>query len=96
MEKHFYTYIMANAKNSTLYIGVTSNLVKRVYEHKNDLVEGFTKQYKIHNLVYFEMCDNAEVAIKREKQLKTWERSWKIALIEKNNPTWKDLYQKII
>ena len=87
---------MTSAKNGTLYIGITSDLIKRVYEHKNNLIEGFTKQYKIHKIVYFEMCDNAEVTIKREKQLKTWKRDWKINLIEKNNPIWKDLYQEII
>ncbi len=75
-----------------IYIGVTSNLIKRVYEHKNDLVEGFTNKYHIHNLVYFEVTEDIKIALSREKQLKKWNRAWKIDLIEKNNPEWRDLY----
>ncbi len=79
-----------------LYIGVTSNLIKRVYEHKNDLVEGFTCKYHIHNLVYFEMTSDVKSALSREKQLKKWNRAWKVALIEKSNPEWRDLYCDLI
>jgi putative endonuclease len=79
-----------------LYIGVTSDLIKRVYEHKNDLVAGFTSKYHIHNLVYFEIAKDATVAITREKQLKKWNRAWKIDLIAKANPEWRDLYTDLI
>ena len=92
----YYIYILASKKNGTLYIGVTNNLVKRIYEHKNNLVEGFTKKYKVHELVYYEQTESTESAIKREKQLKNWHRKWKVALIEKFNPTWKDLYNELI
>lgn len=85
-------YILASKRNGTLYIGVTSDLVKRVWEHKSNLVEGFTKKYKVHDLVWYEMHDTMETAINREKQLKEWKRQWKIALIEKANPYWNDLY----
>ena len=94
--KNFCVYIMASERNGTLYIGVTSNLAKRVYEHKNDLVDGFTKKYKVHNLVYYEQGGSSIGAITREKQLKNWKRNWKIALIEKANPQWKDLYEEIL
>ncbi len=92
----YYIYILASKKNGTLYIGVTTNLVKRIWEHKNDLVEGFTKKYKVHDLVYFEATDTINSAIEREKQMKKWNRQWKIELIKKMNPEWKDLYNKII
>ena len=92
----YYVYILASNKNGTLYIGVTSNLVKRIYEHKNEFVEGFTKQYSVHNLVYFEITESVESAIAREKQLKKWNRAWKIRLIEKTNPEWRDLYMELI
>ena len=92
----YYVYIMASRKNGTLYIGVTRNLIKRVYEHKNDLVKGFTQKYQIHDLVYYESTTSVSAAIAREKQLKAWHRPWKIALIEKFNPLWKDLYEDII
>ena len=92
----YYVYILASKKKGTLYIGVTSNLVKRIYEHKNDLVDGFTKEYAVHNLVYFEVTESVESAIAREKQLKKWNRAWKIRLIEKNNPEWQDLYTELI
>ena len=95
MDKAF-TYILASKRNGTLYVGVTSNLIKRVWEHKNELVDGFTKKYQIKTLVYFESCSSIEEAIKREKQLKKWKRDWKINLIEKENPLWKDLYGEII
>ena len=95
MVKEFYVYIMANQRNGTLYVGVTSNLVKRIYEHKNDLVEGFTNKYRVHSLVYYEKHYSAESAIRREKRLKYWKRQWKLDLIEKSNPTWLDLYAQI-
>ncbi len=92
---HYYVYILASQRNGTLYIGVTNNLRKRIYEHKNDLVEGFTKKYQVHELVYFEETSDIESAIKREKQLKAWKRKWKLELIEKSNPNWDDLYDKL-
>ncbi len=91
--KEYFVYIMASNKNGTLYIGVTSDLKKRIYEHKNDLVPGFTNRYKVHNLVYFEVINDIREALLREKRLKKWKREWKIKLIEKNNPSWKDLYE---
>lgn len=92
----YYVYILASKKNGTLYIGVTSNLIKRIYEHKNDVAEGFTRKYAVHDLVYFEDTESVESAIAREKQLKKWNRAWKISLIEKSNPAWKDLYPELI
>jgi putative endonuclease len=92
----YYVYILASKISGTLYIGVTSNLVKRVYEHKNDLTDGFTKKYKVHNIVYYETTDDVESAIRREKQLKRWKRDWKIELIEKQNPEWRDLYSDLL
>jgi putative endonuclease len=94
--KSYYVYILASKRNGTLYIGITSDLIKRIYEHKNNLVDGFTKKYKIHNLVYFEETSDVQSAIKREKQLKVWKRSWKIELIEKQNPAWRDLYEDLL
>jgi putative endonuclease len=76
--------------------GVTSDLIKRVYEHKNDQVEGFTKTYKVHSLAWYEVHDSAEMAIQREKQIKKWERAWKLRLIEEHNPEWKDLYDDLL
>jgi putative endonuclease len=89
-------YILASKRNGTLYVGVTSDLVKRVYEHKHDLVDGFTKEYKVHYLVYFELHQDMNAAITREKQIKKWDRAWKLGLIEKDNPTWKDLYEEVV
>lgn len=89
-------YILASKRNGTLYIGVTSDLIKRAWEHKNDLVDGFTKEYGVHQLVYFEMLDDMASAIQREKQLKKWNRNWKIQLIEKENPEWADLYDSLV
>ena len=86
---------MASKKNGVLYIGVTSNLQKRIWEHKNNIAQGFTQRYFIHKLVYFEQTGNVYSALVREKQLKKWKRSWKIELIEKNNPGWKDLYNTL-
>ena len=96
MEREYYVYILASQKNGTLYIGVTSNLSKRVWEHKNNQVDGFTKRYGVKNLVYYESCSDPESAIIREKQLKKWERSWKLRLIEEKNPTWQDLFSEIL
>jgi putative endonuclease len=93
--KNYYVYIMTNLSR-TLYTGVTNNLVRRVYEHKNKLIEGFTKKYNITRLVYFEVFNNIEGAIRREKQIKGWVRKKKIALIESINPEWKDLYEELI
>jgi putative endonuclease len=96
LEKQPAVYILASKRNGTLYIGVTSNLRKRIWEHKNDLVEGFTKTYQVHTLVYFEMHENMTTAIMREKQLKKWNRAWKLQLIERHNPEWTDLWQEIV
>jgi putative endonuclease len=93
--KSYYVYILASKRKGTLYIGVTDNLVRRVYEHKNGFVEGFTNKYGVHKLVYYEQCENIESAIQREKRLKFWHRDWKIRLIEETNPEWKDLYDEI-
>jgi putative endonuclease len=81
--------------NGTLYVGVTNDLVRRVYEHRSDAVDGFTKKHGVHRLVYFEMTENIESAIGREKVLKRWKRDWKRALIEEKNPRWEDLYESI-
>ena len=94
--KHYYVYILASTKNGTLYVGTTSNLVKRVYEHKNNLGSRFTKTYSIHKPVYYETTDDAMSAITREKQLKKWKRRWKINLIQKQNPEWRDLYPDLL
>ena len=91
-----YVYILASERNGTLYIGVTSDLVKRIWDHKSDFVEGFTKQHQVHTLVFYEMHGSMESAITREKQLKEWKRQWKIELIEKSNPYWNDLYPTIV
>ncbi len=91
-EKQYYVYIIASAKYGTLYIGVTNDLLKRIWEHKEKLVEGFTKKHAVHKLVYFEVHQEIEAAIVREKRLKNWNRQWKINLIEEHNPEWGDLY----
>jgi putative endonuclease len=91
-----HVYILANKRNGTLYIGVTSDLVKRIWQHKNKLIEGFTKKYNVIRLVYYEECEDIETAIQREKRTKKWERAWKIRIIEENNPNWDDLYDEII
>jgi putative endonuclease len=89
-------YILASRRNGTLYIGVTSDLVQRIYQHKNDLVDGFTRRYRVHSLVYYEQHDTMETVIAREKQLKKWNRAWKIQLIEAENPRWKDLWPALL
>jgi putative endonuclease len=96
MDKQPAVYILASRRNGTLYIGVTSDVVKRVYEHKEDLIGGFTKRYGVHQLVYFEMHEDMLSAISREKQLKKWNRAWKIELIEQRNPEWRDLYAELV
>jgi putative endonuclease len=96
VEKQPCVYILASKRNGTLYVGVTSDLVKRVYEHKHGLADGFTKTYGVHFLVYFELREDMNTAITREKQIKKWNRAWKLELIERNNPTWKDLYENIV
>ena len=95
MNKQPSVYILASKRNGTLYIGVTSDLVKRIWEHRNNLVEGFTKRYGVHRLVWYELHESMESAIQREKRLKKWKRVWKLALIESANPDWQDLYQTI-
>jgi len=87
--------MLASKRNGTLYIGVTNDLVRRVYEHKQGLIEGFTKKYKVNRLVFFEQTSDVESAITREKRLKKWNRQWKIELITKQNPEWRDLYEEI-
>ena len=93
--RQYFVYILASRRNGTLYVGVTSDLAKRVYEHKNALIRGFTQKHHVHNLVYFEQTGDAHSAIRREKQLKKWNRAWKIELIEKNNGEWRDLYSDL-
>jgi putative endonuclease len=95
MEKQFVVYILASRRNGTLYVGVTSNLVKRIWEHKHGFVDGFTKDHGIAMLVWYEMHESAESAITREKQLKKWNRAWKVRLIEEVNPYWNDLYSTL-
>jgi putative endonuclease len=94
--KRYFVYILASQRNGTLYIGVTNDITRRVYEHKNDCVEGFTKRYSVHLLVYFEEFYNVDAAITREKQLKKWKRAWKLRLIESSNPEWNDLYREFV
>ena len=89
--KQYCVYLLASRKNGTLYCGVTSDLSKRIWEHKQGAVEGFTNKYEVKNLVWFEVHESAESAITREKQIKKWNRLWKINLIEKTNPDWRDL-----
>ena len=96
MIKHYYVYILAKKKNGTLYIGVTNNLKRRIFEHKHHLVDGFTKKYNIHMLIHHEHFTDIKEAIRREKQLKWWKRQWKILLIEKDNPNWNDLYEELL
>ena len=96
LKKTYYTYILASKRNGTLYVGMTSNLKRRAYEHKNDIIEGFTKKYKVHLLVYYKTFSNPRDAIKREKQIKEWKREWKMELIEKENPSWRELYYDLL
>jgi putative endonuclease len=96
MEENFYVYILASKKRGTLYIGVTTDLTKRVYEHKSGLVDGFTKKYGVHRLVYYEVARDAGTAQSRERQMKKWDRVYKLRLIEEHNPEWADLYENLV
>lgn len=96
MNKQPAVYILTSKRNGTLYIGVTSDLIKRTWEHRNDMVEGFTSRYNVHRLVWYELHESMESAIIREKQLKIWKRKWKMELIENSNPEWLDLYDTIV
>lgn len=96
MEVYYYVYILASKQNGTLYVGLTNNLLKRTFEHKQDFAEGFTKKYQVHRLVYYEMHQSISEAILREKRIKKWKRDWKLSLIERNNPDWNDLYLELI
>jgi putative endonuclease len=93
--KTYYVYILASQRNGTLYVGVTSDLFKRVWEHKNKQVKGFTEKYGVNILVYYEETNDVRVALQREKTLKKWKRAWKLELIEKGNPEWEDLYERM-
>ena len=95
MDKVFMVYIMASRKNGTLYIGVTGNPAGRVWQHQNEIFEGFTKRYRVKRLVWYEWHADPTSAIQREKQLKEWQRAWKIRLIEEKNPDWNDLYREL-
>ena len=92
----YYVYILANKRRGTLYVGVTNNLIRRVFEHKNKLMEGFTERYDVNLLVWYQASESVESAIAHEKKLKRWRREWKIEMIETLNPEWVDLYQQII
>jgi len=96
MDKDYYVYVLASQRNGALYVGVTSNLLKRIWEHKNKAMEGFTQKYSVNKLVYFEQYSDPENAIKREKRLKKYNRQWKLELIEKENPEWRDLYTDLV
>ena len=89
-------YILASRRNGTLYVGVTSDLIKRIWEHKSDAIDGFTKRYGVHDLVWFEQHEDMMSAIAREKAIKEWKRAWKLELIEKSNPGWCDLYKNLL
>ena len=96
MAKQFYIYILASKPNGTLYTGVTSNLIQRVWQHKHDVIQGFTRKYNVKTLVYYEVHENAESGLTREKKIKRWRRAWKLGLIENSNPEWRDLYENIL
>ena len=95
MDKKFYVYLLTKERNSTFYTGLTSNLPKRIWEHKNEVADGFTKRHGIKQLVYYEVFDDYENAARREKRLKRWPRQWKMKIIEEMNPNWNDLYEDI-
>ncbi len=92
----YFVYLLASGVNGTLYVGVTNDLVRRVHEHRTDAVPGFTSRYGVHRLVWFDSTPSVEAAIHREKQMKSWKREWKIALIERDNPQWLDLYDSLL
>jgi putative endonuclease len=96
MTKRPAVYILTSHRKGTLYVGVTSDLVKRIWEHKNDSAEGFTKRYGVHTLVWYEQHETMESAIDREKAIKEWKREWKVEMIERSNPEWKDLYDSLL
>ena len=96
MTKQPAVYILASKQNGTLYVGVTNDLIRRIWEHKHDLVDGFTKKYGVHILVYYEVHTTMTEAIRREKQIKKWYRDWKIRLIEEENPDWQDLWPMLM
>ena len=93
MEKPSYVYMLASAPHGTIYIGVTTDLIARGWQHREELVDGFTKTYHVHRLVWYEVHSDLLAAIAREKQLKKWKRAWKVELIEEDNPRWRDLYE---
>jgi putative endonuclease len=95
LERTYYVYLLASRRNGTLYVGVTNDLVRRVWEHKQGLIDGFTKKYAVKLLVWYEETPSIEAAIQREKQIKKWNRAWKLELIEKRNPNWQDLYEDL-
>ena len=96
MDRQPAVYILANKRNGTLYVGVTSDLIKRIWQHKNNVVKGFTERYSVHQLIWYELHETMESAIRKEKMLKNWKRVWKLELIERSNPNWQDLYGTII
>jgi putative endonuclease len=96
MDRNPCVYILTNRLRGTLYVGVTSALIKRVWEHKNDVAEGFTKRYQVHDLVWYEAHETMESAISREKAIKAWKRAWKLELVETTNPDWRDLYPDLL
>ena len=96
MERQPSVYVLASKRNGTLYTGVTSNLLKRVWEHKNNVTEGFTQKHGVHSLVWYEVHDTMDTAIQREKAIKSWNRAWKIKVIEEMNPQWRDLYSDLL
>lgn len=96
MNKQPAVYVLASKRNGTLYVGVTSDLIKRVWEHKNNVVKGFTERYSVHQLVWYELHETMESAIRKEKMLKNWKRVWKLELIERSNPNWHDLYETVV
>ena len=96
MDRYYYVYILASSRYGTLYVGVTSNLPKRIWQHKSDLVDGFSREYQTHDLVWFEQHEDVMAAITREKQIKKWNRDWKVNLIQSKNPEWKDLFAEIV
>ena len=95
VEKRPRVYILASHRNGTLYVGVTSDLARRVFEHKEEAIEGFTKDYRVHNLVFYEFHETMNDALTRERRIKKWRREWKLQLIEQSNPQWRDLYQEL-
>ena len=92
----YFVYIMASQRHGTLYVGVTNNLIRRVYEHREKITPGFTSKYNVNRLVWFDQTDSIEAAIQHEKRLKHWQRAWKIEMIEKANPEWEDLYSSLL